>query len=143
MKAMRSIIFTVTLIMLVTLSFGQQQLEQEQQKLEPNENQPKHIDVQFLVNAIEGDMPISLQHNIAACVSIIQEYYVPSTDSFMISTNIRESYLKWHKNDFVNNVLLNLTMVKVEIESKNSKVRDKTLNRKYNLIIVESVDSLR
>ncbi|XP_046802247.1 glutamate receptor ionotropic, NMDA 2C-like [Lucilia cuprina] len=96
-----------------------------------------------MLNAIDSDMPLSLQNSISACSSIIHEYFVPITGSFMVSTHVQELYLKWHLKDFLNNVLLNLPMIKVEIESKSSSVRYLTMNRKYNLIVVDSIESLR
>ncbi|KAM7348085.1 uncharacterized protein ACRADG_007510 isoform 1-T1 [Cochliomyia hominivorax] len=155
---MRSTIFTVTLTLLVIWSYEQQQQgqqqqsdEHKQQEMEPeqepkqqeNKFEQKHYNLSIMLNAIDSDMPLSLQHSIAACCSIIREHFAPSTDSFMVSTNVQQTYLKRHRNDFLNNVLLNLTMIKVEIESINSEVRDQTFNRKFNLIVVEDVESLR
>ncbi|KAI8124067.1 putative glutamate receptor [Lucilia cuprina] len=142
---MRLIIFTVTLSLLVTWSCEQQQPEQEQQpqQQERQQQQQKHYNLSIMLNAIDSDMPLSLQNSISACSSIIHEYFVPITGSFMVSTHVQELHLKWHLKDFLNNVLLNLPMIKVEIESKSSSVRYLTMNRKYNLIVVDSIESLR
>ncbi|XP_037813405.1 uncharacterized protein LOC119604698 [Lucilia sericata] len=145
---MRLIIFTVTLSLLVTWSCEQQQQQQEQeqqpqQQEKQQQQQQKHYNLSIMLNAIDSDMPLSLQNSISACSSIIHEYFVPITGSFMVSTHVEELYLKWHLKDFLNNVLLNLPMIKVEIESKSSSVRYLTMNRKYNLIVVDSIESLR
>lgn len=132
---MRSTIFTVTLSLLITWSCEQQQVQEQ----EPQQ----HHNLSIMLKAIDSDMPLSLQNSIAACCNIIREYYVPITDSFMVSTYVQGLNLKKHIKDFLNNVLLNLTMIKVEIESKSSEVRHLTLNRKYNLIVVDDFESLR
>lgn len=132
---MRSMLFIVTLSVLVTLSCEQQQQQEKEQQIYHN--------LSIMLNAIDSDMPLSLQYSIAACCSIIREHFVPNTNSIMLSINVRELYLKRHMKDFLNNVLINLSMTKVEIETSSSKVRGQSLNRKYNLIVVDGTDSLR
>lgn len=134
---MRPTIFTVTLSVLITWSSEQQQQQESQQQL-------KYHNLSIMLNGIDSDMPLSLQNSIAACCSIIREYFVPNTNSFMLSTNVQELYLKKHMKDFLNNVLLNLPTIKVEIESGTFEgVREHSYNRKYNLIVVDSTESLR
>ncbi|XP_073829013.1 glutamate receptor ionotropic, NMDA 2B-like [Musca autumnalis] len=93
-------------------------------------------------NFPDPELPVILQHAIAACCSIVEDYFAKQTNSFMLSTNIEEKILQPHIRDFINNVLLCLNSIKVEVENVHGQ-RGPSFNRKYNLIVVDSAEALR
>ncbi|XP_058978072.1 uncharacterized protein LOC101891692 [Musca domestica] len=93
-------------------------------------------------NFPDPELPVLLQHAIAACCSIVADYFAAKSNSFMLSTNIEEKILQPHIRDFINNVLLCLDSIKVEVENLHGE-RGPSFNRKYNLIVVDSVEALR
>lgn len=114
------------------------QLERKQQMRQ----QQNHHKLLIMQNFPSPDLPVLLQHAIAACCSIIREYYVEKTNSFMLSTNIEELRLQRYARDFINNLLICVNTIKVEIENIHGP-REPSFNRKYNLIVVDSAQALR
>lgn len=111
----------------------------QQQMADQRQN---YHNISIMQNAASSELPVPLQHAIAACCSIIREYFAPRTYSFMLSTHVQETRLNVHMRDFLNQVLLCLNMIKVEIEDMQAE-REPSFNRKFNLIVVDGPESLR
>lgn len=129
----------IALSVLVTWTCEQQPMQQQKQQ----EQQQKYHNITIMQNIIDSDAPVFLNNVIAACCSVIREHYVSSSNSFMIGLHVQEKHLKWHARDFLNSVLLNLSLIKVEIESPSMTEREHSYNRKYNLIVIDSYEALR
>ncbi|XP_075158059.1 uncharacterized protein LOC142231331 [Haematobia irritans] len=112
----------------------------QQQPQQPQHQ--RHHNLSIMQNFTDLELPGLFQRMIAACCSVVRDYYGLRSNGFMFSTNVEEQRYHHELQDFITNLLMCVHAIKVEVEYIHGN-RFATFYRKFNLIVVDSAEALR